>query len=103
VFENRVLGRIFGPKRDEVTGGWRKLHNEELHNLYMGMAYRSNGQKRKVYRLLVRKSEENAPLGRPRSRCVNNIKMVVKEIGWGVWSGLIWLSIGTSEMLLSTR
>jgi hypothetical protein len=34
VFENRVLKRIFGPKRDEVTGGWRKLHNEELHNLY---------------------------------------------------------------------
>jgi hypothetical protein len=34
VFENRVLRRIFGPKRDEVTGGWRKLHNEELHNLY---------------------------------------------------------------------
>jgi hypothetical protein len=33
VFENRVLGRIFGPKRDEVTGGWRKIHNEELHNL----------------------------------------------------------------------
>jgi hypothetical protein len=34
VFENRVLKRIFGPKRDEVTGGWRKLHNEELHNVY---------------------------------------------------------------------
>jgi hypothetical protein len=34
VFENRALRRIFGPKRDEVTGGWRKLHNEELHNLY---------------------------------------------------------------------
>jgi hypothetical protein len=34
VFKNRVLGRIFGPKRDEVIGGWRKLHNEELHNLY---------------------------------------------------------------------
>jgi hypothetical protein len=38
VFENRVLRRIFGPKRDEVTGGWRKLHNEELHNLYSSLS-----------------------------------------------------------------
>jgi hypothetical protein len=38
VFENSVLKRIFGPKRDEVTGGWRKLHNEELHNLYSSLS-----------------------------------------------------------------
>jgi hypothetical protein len=57
VFENRVLRRIFGPKRDEVTGEWRKLHNEELHDLNeedeMGGACSTNGEKRNAYRLLV--------------------------------------------------
>jgi hypothetical protein len=68
VFENRVLRGIFGPKRDEVTGGWRKMHNEELHNLYsspsiirmmkskeggMGRACRTNGENKNVYRILV--------------------------------------------------
>jgi hypothetical protein len=72
VFENRVLRRIFGSKRDGVTGGWRKLHNEELHNLYSSprkfrfiksrrMRWAGHvarmGEKRKVYRLLVGKSE----------------------------------------------
>jgi hypothetical protein len=82
VFENRVLRRIFGPKRDEVTGGWRKLHNEELHDLYslpsvirirsskMGWAghVAQMREKRNPYRLLVRKSEGKRPLGRPRCR-----------------------------------
>jgi hypothetical protein len=82
VFENRVL-RIFGPKRDGVTGGWRKLHNEELHNLYsspsiirikkskmmrwVGHVARM-GEKRNMYRLLVGKPEGKRPLGRPRHR-----------------------------------
>jgi hypothetical protein len=72
VFENRVLRRIFGPKRDEVTGEWRKLHNEELHNLYsspdiirqvksrrMGWAghVASMGEERKVYKVCVGKPE----------------------------------------------
>jgi hypothetical protein len=83
VFENRVLRGIFGPKRDEVTGEWRKLHNDELHNLY---SYPDNirqvksrrmrwaghvermGEERKVYKVLVGKTEGKRPLGRPRCR-----------------------------------
>jgi hypothetical protein len=83
VFENRVLRKIFGPKRDEVTGEWRKLHNEELRDLYYPpsiiriiksrrMRWARHvarmGEKRNVYRLLVGKR----PLGRPRRRWVNN-------------------------------
>jgi hypothetical protein len=83
VFENRVLRRIFGPKRDGVTGGWRKLHNEELHNLYSSpsiirilkswmMRWAGHvarmGEKRNVYMLLVEKPEGKSPLGRPRRR-----------------------------------
>jgi hypothetical protein len=90
VFENRVLRRIFGPKRDGVTGGWRKLHNEELHTLYSlpciiriiksrrmrwaGHVARM-GEKRNVYRLLVGKPEGKRRLGRPRRRWMFNIKM----------------------------
>jgi hypothetical protein len=88
VFENRVLGRIFGPKRDEVPGGWRKLHNEELHNLYSSpsiiIVIKSRrmrwarhvarmGEKRNAYRILVGKPDEKRPLGRPRRRWVDNI------------------------------
>jgi hypothetical protein len=83
VFENRVLRRIFGPKRDEVTGEWRKLHNKELHYLYSSpsiiriiksrrMRWAGHvarmGEKRNAYRLLVRKPEGKRPLGRPRRR-----------------------------------
>jgi hypothetical protein len=85
VFENRVLRRIFGPKRDEVTGGWRKLHNEELHNLYSSpsiirmiksrrMHVARMGEKKNADRILVGKSQRNRPLGRPRRRWVDNIK-----------------------------
>jgi hypothetical protein len=84
VFENRVLRRIFGRKRDEVTGGWRKLHNEELYDLYSSpriirimKAKRTRcaghvarlGEKRNVYRLVGR-PEGRRPLGRPRRRWV---------------------------------
>jgi hypothetical protein len=81
VFENRVLRRIFGPKRDEMAGGWRKLHNEELRNLYSspriiriiksrrmiwaGHVARMR-EKRSAYRLMVAKPKGNRPLGRPR-------------------------------------
>jgi hypothetical protein len=90
VFENRVLRRIFGSKRDGVAGGWRKLYNEELHNLYSStsiirmiksrrMRWAGHvarmGEKRNVYRLFVRKPEGKRPLGRPRRRWIYNIKM----------------------------
>jgi hypothetical protein len=104
VFENRVLRRIFGPKRDEVTGEWRKLHNEELRNLYSSPSIRiikarrmswaghvaRSGEKWNVYRLLVGKPEGKRPLRRPRRRWVDNIKMDLLEIGWGSvdWIGL---------------
>jgi hypothetical protein len=98
VFENKVLRRIFGPKRDEVTGGWRKLHNEELRDLYSSpstiriiksrrMRWARHvarmGEKRNVYRLLVGKPKGKRPLGRPRCRWVDNIEMDLLEIGWG--------------------
>jgi hypothetical protein len=83
VFENRVLRRIFGPKRDDVTEEWRKLHNEELRDLYSspsiiriiksrGMRRAGHvarmGEKRNAYRLLVGKPERKRPLGRSRRR-----------------------------------
>jgi hypothetical protein len=97
VFGNRVLRGMFGPKRDEVTGEWRKLHNGELHNLYSSpdiirhiksrrMRWAGHvarmGEERKVYRILVRKSEGRKPLRRPRRRWKNGNKMDLREIGW---------------------
>jgi hypothetical protein len=99
VFENRVLRRIFGPKRDEVTGDWRKLHNGELHNLYTSpdiirqiksrrMRWAGHvarmGEERNVYRVLVEKPEGKRPLERPRRRWEDGIKIDLKAIGWGV-------------------
>jgi hypothetical protein len=100
-----VLKRIFGPKRDEVTGVWRKLHNEELRDLYsspsiirimksrrmrwVGHVARI-GEKRNVYRLLMGKPEGKRPLGRPRRRWVDNIKIDLLEIGWG---GVDWIRL----------
>jgi hypothetical protein len=96
VFENRVLRRIFGPKTDEVTGGWRKLDNEELHNLHSltniiriiksrrtswaGHVARM-GETRNACRILVGKPEGNTPPVRPRRRWVDNIKIDLREIG----------------------
>jgi hypothetical protein len=96
VFENRVLRRVFGPKRDEVTGEWRKLHNEEIRDLcsssstiriinskrmrWAGHARRME-EKRNVCRLLVGKPEGKRPLGRPKHRSVDNIWMVLGEVG----------------------
>jgi hypothetical protein len=88
-----VLRRIFGPKRDEVTGGCGKLHNEELHNLYSSpsiirmiksrRACSTNGEKRNAYRILVGMPEGKRPRGRPRRMWVNNIKMDLRErMGW---------------------
>ena len=96
VFENRVMRRIFGPKRDEVTSKWRKLHNEELSELYSlpcivwvvksrRMRWAGHverlGEGRCVHRLLVGKPEGKRPLGRPRRRWEDNIKMDLQEVG----------------------
>jgi hypothetical protein len=106
VFENRVLRRIFGPKRDEVTGEWRKLHNEELHNLYSSldiirqvksrrMRWAGHvarmGEERKVYKTLVGKPEGNRPLVRPRRRWEDGIRIDVREIGLG--GGVDWIRL----------
>jgi hypothetical protein len=94
VFENRVLRRIFGPKREE-NGSWRKLHNDELHNLYSSLnivrVIKSRrmrwaghvarmGEGRGVYRILVGRPEGKRPLGRPRRRWEDNIKMDARQI-----------------------
>jgi hypothetical protein len=105
VFENRVLRRIFGPKRDEVTGEWRKLHNEELNNLYSSpdiirqvksrrMRWAGHvarmGEVRKVYKILVGKPEGKRPLGRPRRRWEDGIRMDLREIGL---AGVDWIRL----------
>jgi hypothetical protein len=105
VFENRVLRRIFGPKSDEVTGGWRGLHNEELHNLYSSpsiirlsksrrMIWARHvariGEKRNTCMILVGTPEGNRPLVRPRSRRLDNIKIDLREIEWG---GMGWIDL----------
>ena len=104
-FKNGVLGRIFGPRRDEVTGEWKKLHNEELNDLYCSpnivRVIKSKrmrcaghvaciGERRGVYRVLVAKSEGRRPLGRPRRRWEDNIKMDLQAVGCG---GMDWIEL----------
>jgi len=100
-----VLRRIFGPKRDEITGEWRILHNEELNDLYSSpnivwviksrrMRWAGNvahmGEERGAYRVLMGKPEGKRPLGRPKHRWVDNIRMDLQEVGCGFmdWIGL---------------
>jgi hypothetical protein len=98
VFENRLLRGIFGPKGDEVTGEWRKLHSGELHNLYSSpdiirqiksrlMRWAGHvarmGEGRNVYRVLVGKPEGKRTLERPTRRWEDGFKMDLGEIGWG--------------------
>jgi len=96
VFENMVLRRIFGPRKDEVTGEWRRLHNKEPNDLctspnivrvrksrrirWAGHIARM-GEERVVCTFLVEKPEGRRPLGRPRRRCVDNIRMDLQEVG----------------------
>jgi hypothetical protein len=97
VFENRVLRRIFEPKGDEATGEWRRLHNVELNDLYSSpniirviktgrMRWAGHvarmGEKRGTYRILAGRLEGRRPLGRPRHRWEDNIKMGLQEVGW---------------------
>jgi hypothetical protein len=96
VSEHRVLRRIFGRKKDDATGEWRKLHNEELHNFYSSpdiirqiksrrIRWAGNvahmGQERKVYKVLVGKPKGKKLLGRPRRRWEDGIRMDLREIG----------------------
>jgi hypothetical protein len=89
---------MHGPKRDEVTGGWRKLHHEELHGLYSSPSIfrlikartirwvghvAGMGEVRGAYNVLVGKPERRRPLGRPRRRWEDNIEMDLREIVWG--------------------
>ncbi|KAJ4440722.1 hypothetical protein ANN_08870 [Periplaneta americana] len=97
MFENKVLRKIFGAKRDEVTGEWRKLHNTELHALYSSPDIIRNIKSRRLrwaghvarmgeftnaYRVLVGRPEGKRPLGRPRRRWEDNIKMDLREVGY---------------------
>jgi hypothetical protein len=99
VFENRGLRRIFGPKRDEVTREWGKLNNEELKELYSPNITRviksrwaghvaGMGERRGVCGVLVGKPERTRPLGRPRRRRDDNIKMDLQEMGCGGMNGI---------------
>ena len=105
VFENMVLSRIYRPRRDEVTGEWRRLHNEELNDLYSSpnivrviksrrMRWAGHvarmGEERVAYRVLVGKPERKRSLGKPRHRWVDNIRTDLQGVGCGHmnWIGL---------------
>jgi hypothetical protein len=105
VFENKVLRRIFGPKRDEVMGEWRGLHSKKLYALYSSpniiRVIKSGrlrwaghvtcmGERRGAYRALVGKPEGRRPLGRPRCRWEDNIRVDLREVGWG---GVDWIDL----------
>jgi hypothetical protein len=112
VFKNRVLRRMFGPKRDEMMG-WRRLHNEELHNLLLlpniirmiqwrnmrwaGHLARTEVN-RSVYGVFVRKPAGKSQLR--QHRWEDNVKMDLREMGCWMWTGFIWLRIETSGRLL---
>jgi len=122
VFENRVLRRIFGPRSDGAAGEWRRLHNEELNDLYSspnivrviksrrmrraGHVARM-GEERGLYRVLVGKPEGRRPVGRPRRRWADNIRMDLQEVGcvYRNWIGLAqdrdrWRTIVSAVMNL---
>ena len=120
-----MLRRIFGPRRDEVTGDWRRLHNEELNDLYTSpnimrviksrrMRWAGHvahiGEERGVRRVLVGKPVGGRPLGRPRRRWVDNIRMDLQEVGCGHvdWIGLAqerdrWRTLVSGAMNLGVR
>jgi len=110
VFENRELRRIFGSKRDEVARDWRRLHNKELYSLYSstniiwviksrrmrwGGQIARMGNRRGVYRILMRRTEGRRSLGRYRRRWEDNIKMDIQEVGWG---GMDWIGRGGGSL-----
>jgi hypothetical protein len=110
VFRNKicVLSRSLGPKRVEVTGEWRRLHNEELYAVYSSLNTNRAIKSRRLrwaghvtrmvervvaYRALVGKPEGRRPLGIPRLKWEDNIKMDLKSSGMGAWTGSVWLRI----------
>jgi hypothetical protein len=110
-----VRRRIFGPKRDEVAGSWRKLHNEELRDSYSSLStiriikstmmlwaghLAQIGAKRNVYRLLEGKPEGKRPLGRPRRKLMNSVKMDLVEI---VWGGVDWIGLALVNAVMNLR
>jgi len=109
VFENRVLRRVFGPKRDKILREWRKLHNEELNDLYCStnivrviksrrMRWAGHvtrmGKRKGICRVLVGKPEGKRPLGRTRRRLEDNIKMYLQEVGCG---GMDWIELAQDK------
>jgi hypothetical protein len=110
VSENKVLRRIFGSRRDEVTGKWWRLHNEELNDLYSSpnivrvikwrrMRWAGHvarmGEERGVYRFMLGKPEGRRPMGRPRCRWWRIIGWTSRRWVVGLWTGLGWPRIGT--------
>jgi hypothetical protein len=110
VFVNRVLKKILGPKRDEVTGEWRKLHNVEIHDLYSSpnivLVIKSRrmrwawhvarmGEERGVYRVLVGNLKERAHWGNPGVDGRIILEWIFRKWDVGVWTGLGWLRIET--------
>jgi len=110
VFENRVLRRTFGPKRDKVTREWRKLHNKELNELFSSrnivrviksrkMRWAGHvarmGERRGVYRVLVGKPEERDLLEDPSLHGRIMLRWIFRKWDVGIWTGLSWLRIRT--------
>jgi hypothetical protein len=114
LFKNRVLRRIFGPKRDEVTGEWRKLHSEELHILYSSPNIRQiksrrmrwaghmarMGEERKVYWVLVESQKERDHLEHQGINGRMGSEWILGRLAEGMWIGSSWLRIGTGDGLL---